>query len=207
MDAVSGTGWHVPPARTNGQSEHAGLYASDRDMFAFFVNDENPIEVGSAKLGRGFFCWNSETGSCTFGLMTFLYSYTCGNHIVWGAEEVRELKIIHRAKAVDRFRVEALPALNRFVENRIETEAIIESIHRVSQTKVGDDLEEVANWFKDKPFTGSEVTAAWRTGRDEGEDVSTLWGMVQGFTAHARGLSHTSARVDLDRRAGSLLRA
>ena len=54
QDAVAGTGWHVPPARSNGQS--AGLYASDRDMFAFFVNDENPIEVANARLGRGFFC-------------------------------------------------------------------------------------------------------------------------------------------------------
>ncbi|MDX9859243.1 MAG: hypothetical protein RBT76_15775 [candidate division Zixibacteria bacterium] len=81
QDAVAGTGWHVPPARTNGLSENAGLYASDRDMFVFFVNDENPIEVGNAKLGRGFFCWNSETGSCTFGLTTFLYNYVCGNHV------------------------------------------------------------------------------------------------------------------------------
>ena len=204
-DAVAGTGWHVPPARSNGQSENAGLYASDRDMFAFFVSDENPIEVGNARLGRGFFCWNSETGSCTFGLTTFLYNYVCGNHIVWGAEEVRELKIIHRAKALDRFRTEALPALNRFVENRIAADAITDCIGRASRLKVGDDLEQVVAWFKEKPFNGSEVTAAWRTGRDEGEDVTTLWGMVQGFTAHARSVPHANARVDLERRTGALL--
>ncbi len=205
QDAVAGTGWHVPPARSNGQSENAGLYASDRDMFAFFVNDENPIEVGNAKLGRGFFCWNSETGSCTFGLTTFLYNYVCGNHIVWGAEEVHELKIIHRSKALDRFRTNALPLLNHFVESRVATDAIVDGVHRASQLKVGDSLEQVSEWFKDKPFTGQEVTEAWQTGHEEGEDVSTLWGMVQGFTAYARGLSFTNARVDLEKRAGALL--
>ncbi len=205
QDAVAGTGWHVPPARSNGQSENAGLYASDRDMFAFFVNDENPIEVGNAKLGRGFFCWNSETGSCTFGLTTFLYNYVCGNHIVWGAEEVRELKIIHRSKALDRFRADALPLLNHFVESPVATDAIVDGVHRASRLNVGDDLEQVLGWFGDKPFTVQEVTEAWQTGRDEGEDVSTLWGMAQGFTARARSIVFANSRVDLERRAGALL--
>ena len=117
IGAVEGTGWHVPAARSSQGSESAGLYASDRDMFAFMVNDENPVEIGDAKPGRGFFCWNSETGAASFGLTTFLYNYVCGNHIVWGAEEVRELRIVHKAEAVSRFQKEAMPQLGRFVEN------------------------------------------------------------------------------------------
>jgi len=206
-DAVEGTGWRVPLAQSNGSSDNAGLYASDRDMFAFFVNDENPIEVGDAKLGRGFFCWNSETGSCTFGLTTFLYNYVCGNHIVWGAEQVQELKIVHRSRAIDRFRTEALPALDRFVENRVTTEAITRGVDQAARLKVGDDLGKVTEWFKEKPFTGSEIIAGWRTGRNEGDDVSTLWGMVQGLTAFARQLPHTDVRVNLERRAGTLLKS
>jgi hypothetical protein len=81
MHTVEGTGWRVPPAHPYHGSEHAGLYASDRDMFAFFVNKEHPIEIGNAKLGKGFFLWNSETGASSFGLTTFLYNYTCGNHV------------------------------------------------------------------------------------------------------------------------------
>jgi len=34
------------------ESENSGLYASDRDMFIFMVNDDNPVEVGNAKHGR-----------------------------------------------------------------------------------------------------------------------------------------------------------
>jgi hypothetical protein len=78
QEAVSGSGWHVPESKN---AEPAGLYASDRDMFAFMVSDEAPIEVGNAKLGRGFFIWNSEAGASTFGLTTFLYNYVCGNHV------------------------------------------------------------------------------------------------------------------------------
>jgi hypothetical protein len=42
------------------------LYASDRDVFLFLVDDLNPIEAGKLPDGspdpyfRGFYCWNSE---------------------------------------------------------------------------------------------------------------------------------------------------
>ena len=96
IEAVMGSGWHVPPARDNNESENAGIYASDRDMFAFLINDEHPIEIGNAKLGRGFFCWNSETGAGTFGLTTFLYNHMCDNQLVYGAQQVKDLRIIGR---------------------------------------------------------------------------------------------------------------
>src|SRR6266550_4933656 len=41
------------------------LYASDRDVFLFLVDDTNPIEAGRLADGspdlyfRGFYCWNS----------------------------------------------------------------------------------------------------------------------------------------------------
>ncbi len=45
------------------------LYASDRDVFLFLVDDLNPIEAGRLPDGspdfyfRGFYCWNSEVGA------------------------------------------------------------------------------------------------------------------------------------------------
>src|SRR4030095_3070116 len=42
------------------------LYASDRDVFLFLVDDLNPIEAGRLPDGsadlyfRGFFCWNLD---------------------------------------------------------------------------------------------------------------------------------------------------
>lgn len=203
QEAVAGTGWKLPPGHGN---EPTGLYASDRDMFAFLVNDESPVEVGNAKLSRGFFVWNSETGAATFGLTTFLYNHVCGNGVVWGAEDVYELKIVHRANALDRFHSDAIPALNRFVESRTVGNTIRQVVGNAMQLKVGDNLDDVLSTFSSKPFSKKEVTDAWNQGMAEGEDPTTLWGMVQSLTARARTYSHIDARVDLERRAGLLLR-
>jgi len=205
MDAVEGSSWHTPEAKSNNNSENSGLYASDRDVFAFMINNENPVEVGNAKLGRGFFCWNSETGASTFGLTTFLYNYVCGNHIVWGAEQVQELKIIHKSQALDRFRTYAIPALNRFVENRSLSDKIKYIAVWAMNRKIGETKEQVLEWFKNKPFTRTEVSKAWDTGIAEGEDVTNVWGMVQGLTAYARDMPYADKMVNLERRAGKLL--
>ena len=205
MEGVSGTGWHVPSASEQNDSGNSGLYASDRDMFVFMVNDEKPVEVGNARLGRGFFCWNSETGSATFGLTTFLFNYVCGNHIVWGAENVEELRIVHRTHAIDRLYKHALPILNRFVENRSESSRIESMVSSAMKRQVAPDLPALLKWSDTQPFTKREITQAWELGSSEGDDPRTAWGMVQGLTAYARSMTHTDARVNLERRAGALL--
>ena len=54
------------------------LYASDRDVFLFLVDDMNPIEAGTLPDGspdlffRGFYCWNSEVGAKTLGIAMLL---------------------------------------------------------------------------------------------------------------------------------------
>ena len=203
MNAVAGSSWKTPPSQS--KSDCNGLYASDRDMFAFMINDENSVEVGNARLGRGFFCWNSETGASTFGLTTFLYNFVCDNHIVWGAEQVQELKIVHKSQALERFQTYAMPSLNRFVENKSIDDKIKDSIGSAIKHKIGDNKDRVLEWFKNKPFTKTEVSKAWDTGLAEGEDVTNVWGMVQGLTAYARDMSYTDRRVNLERRAGKLL--
>jgi hypothetical protein len=202
QSATAETAWRTPPSSSDGAS---GLYASDRDMFVFLINDEQPIEVGNARLSRGFFCWNSETGSATFGLTTFLYNHVCGNGVVWGAEQVEELKIVHRNRALSRFYSEAVPVLNRFVENHSLDDRIKDMVARAMNQRAGSSLEEILALFKEQPFTRNEIASAWNTGQAEGEDTTTLWGMIQGFTAVARALPFADKRVNLERRAGALL--
>ncbi len=54
------------------------LYASDRDVFLFLVDDAHPIEAGRLPNGdpdlffRGFYAWNSEVGSKTLGIAFLL---------------------------------------------------------------------------------------------------------------------------------------
>ena len=52
-------------------------------------------------------------------------------------------------------------------------------------TRIGDNLNETINWFKNRLFTKTEITKAYETAISEGEDVSNLWGMIQGLTTSA----------------------
>ncbi len=86
--AGNGTGdtrWKVPGVldwssgvynpRVDVTKDTTTLYASDRDVFLFLVDDLNPIEAGTLPDGapdlyfRGFYCWNSEVGAKTLGIV------------------------------------------------------------------------------------------------------------------------------------------
>jgi hypothetical protein len=77
------------------------LYASDRDVFLFLVDDTNPIEAGRLPDGspdlyfRGFYCWNSEVGSKTLGIASFYLRGVCMNRNLWGVENFEEITIRH----------------------------------------------------------------------------------------------------------------
>jgi hypothetical protein len=96
--AGNGTGdtrWKVPGVldwSTRIYNPHADitkdtttLYASDRDVFLFLVDDLNPIEAGRLPDGspdlyfRGFYCWNSEVGARTLGIASFYLRAVCQN--------------------------------------------------------------------------------------------------------------------------------
>ncbi len=206
MEATDGSSWKTPAELSDEHSGRGtGLYASDRDMFAFMVNEEDAVDVDGAKLGRGFFCWNSETGSSTFGLMTFLYNYVCANHIVWGAEQVNEINIYHRSRAQWNFARDGISLLDRFVRNTAMSDDIRAMVKTTRSTQLGDDLEYVTKRLTNNRFTKSEVENAWDAAKAQDEDPKTVWGMVQGLTAAAQGISHIDKRVNLERRAGKLL--
>ena len=77
----------------------AGVYRGDRDSFIFLVNPERTVDDGGAGLMRGVFVQNSEVGKSSFRISTFLLENVCSNHIVWGASEFRELKLVHKGRA------------------------------------------------------------------------------------------------------------
>lgn len=99
------------------------LYASDRDVFIFLVDDLNPIEAGTLPSGepdlyfRGFYAWNSEVGSTTLGVATFYLRAVCMNRNLWGVENLQEIRIRHSKFAARRFAHEAAPALTHFADS------------------------------------------------------------------------------------------
>lgn len=96
------------------------LYAFDRDVFLFLVDDAHPIEAGRLPNGdpdlyfRGFYYWNSEVGSKTLGMASFYLRAVCMNRNIWGAEGFEEISIHHSKFASHRFAHQAAAALEQF---------------------------------------------------------------------------------------------
>lgn len=184
------------------------LYASDRDMFVFLADEEHRIDMPnrrdgkSGSLARGFFVWNSEVGSQTFGIATFLFDYVCCNRMVWGAQQFKEIKMRHTSGAPDRFLEQAMPAIRKYADS--ETNCITDALKLAQNHRIGD--EDKVTEFLMKRFTKSETKGIKDAHFiDEQRPIETLWDAATGITAFARGVKWTDERVDLERKAGAVL--
>lgn len=200
--------WKVPAASyaTGNPKRATTLYASDRDVFIFLVDDQHPIEVNGETLFRGFYTWNSEVGSAVFGLTTFLYRYVCDNRIIWGATDVQELRIRHTGGAPERFAYEGAKYLSRYAEE--SSRPVEESIRKAQEWELPADERKAGweKWLSDRGFNQAEAKNAVATARaEQGEDRS-LWDIINGITASARQVTHTDQRIKLESAAGKLMR-
>jgi len=211
MDANEDGRWHVPAASYQAKNPKRAttLYASDRDVFIFLVDEKNPISVqmdGAVRnLFRGFMVWNSEVGHHKFGFMTFLYDYICDNRMVWGAREVKEISIKHTKNAPDRFAREVRPMLRAYAEASVMD--VDSQLERAARKKVGSTDEEVMDWLRRHEFTKKEGEAILRTAKAEEGGARTVWELVNGGTALARAIPHNDDRVLLEKRVSGLLKA
>lgn len=209
-DGVTGR-FQIPNERGNPHNGHitpqnTTLYGSDRDMFIFLADEHNKVEIPNRRngetglLSRGFFMWNSEVGSKTFGVATFLYDDMCQNHIVWGAAEYKEIRIRHSSLAPERFLSEIQPALQTYANS--DTTAITSAVAAARAAKIDTDVTE----FLAQRF-GKARAAAINTAHmlEEGRPIETLWDAVTGATAAARGIAYMDERVEVERKAGDLL--
>jgi hypothetical protein len=211
MHANSDGRWHIPAAseRVKNPKRATTLYASDRDVFIFLVDEQNPVSIrvdGAIRnLFRGFMVWNSEVGHHRFGFMTFLYDYVCDNRMVWGAREVKEIQIRHTKNAPERFEREIRPALRAYAEaSVVDVEA---RLTRAAQMKVGTSDQEVLSWLQAHDFTKKEGEAIMRTAKAEEGGARTVWELVNGGTALARAVPWNDDRVTLEKRVSGLLKA
>lgn len=205
--------FHNPLAlsRSGGAPEPSGLYASDHDCFVFMVDGGSILEAGPrAELNRGFILWNSETGARTMGLMTFLFNKVCGNHIIWGASQVNKLLIRHSKGGPLRFDNEAMPTLQGYINAPVAPE--LDAIRKAqdfllprSLDGTGTDMDGLYSLVEPFKLTRPETREAVESAKREEGDCRSLWQLVQGFTAYARGFDFIDSRVDLETRAGRLL--
>lgn len=191
----------------------AGIYASDHDMFVFMINPERVVDNGSEKgLFRGFFVWNSEVGAQSFGVMSFLFDAVCGNHIVWGAQGVQELRIRHIGKADERAFAELSVELRKYSDSSAsDIEAQIQSAQKMV---LGVDKETVVDAVlgmaraKRIQVAQKTLVAAYDIATEHEDrygDPNTMWAMVSGLTEASQELGYADKRVEADRTAGKLL--
>ncbi len=221
--AGNGTGdtrWKVPGVldwstgvynpRVDVTQDTTTLYASDRDVFLFLVDDLNPIEAGRLPDGspdlyfRGFYCWNSEVGAKTLGMASFYLRAVCQNRNLWGVEDFEEITIRHSKNAASRFAHEAAPALTRFANS--SPMPFVNGIKAAREKIVARTDEDRSEFLRKRGFSKAETAKIIDTVlAEEGRKPESVFDFVQGITAVARDKTQQDARLDLEARAKKLL--
>jgi hypothetical protein len=221
--AGNGTGdtrWKVPGVLDWGSmtynpcvdvtSDTTTLYASDRDVFLFLVDDLNPIEAGRLPNGepdlyfRGFYCWNSEVGSKSLGIATFYLRAVCQNRNLWGVENFHEVNIRHSKFAANRFAHEAAPALAHFADS--SPRSFIHGISAARSAIVARRDEDRESFLRKEGFSKAETAKVIATVlAEEGHPPASVYDFVQGITALARSRPHQDGRLELEGKARKLI--
>lgn len=190
--------------------ESTTLFASDRDVFLFLVDDRNPIEIGKLPDGspdlvfRGFYAWNSEVGAKSFGLAAMYLRGVCQNRNLWGVEGYREFTFRHSSGAPARFMREAAAKLQQFADSG--TQKLLAGVAAAKATLVADDDEAAEDFVRKQGFSQTKAAEIVATVlQEEQHPARSIWDMVQGITAVARREGHQDARIDMERTAGKLL--
>ncbi|CDN57720.1 Hypothetical protein RG1141_PA08880 (plasmid) [Neorhizobium galegae bv. officinalis bv. officinalis str. HAMBI 1141] len=186
------------------------LYASDRDVFVFLVDDTHPIEAGRLRNGepdlyfRGFYAWNSEVGSKTLGIASFYLRAVCANRNIWGSENFEEITIRHSKFAADRFAHEAAPALTSFANS--SPASFVAGIKAARERSVARDDEDRQAFLRRRGFSKTETAKIIETVlSEEGRPPESIFDFVQGITALARGKTNQDTRLELEGKAKKLL--
>ena len=221
-DGVGDTRWKVPGVldwstgiynpMVDVTKDTTTLYASDRDVFLFLVDDRNPIEAGTLPDGspdlffRGFYCWNSEVGAKTLGIASFYLRAVCQNRNLWGVEDFQEITIRHSKYAANRFAHEAAPALANFADS--SPQPFIQGIRSARERIVAHSDEDRSDFLRKRGFSKAETAKIVDTVlAEEGRPPESVFDFVQGITAVARSKPQQDARLTMEARAKKLLEA
>lgn len=200
--------WEPAPAAFDGSR---GLYASDSDMFAFLVDNNRRIfeTAPGGGLSRGFFVWNSEVGKSSFGFMSFLYEYCCGNHRVWGASNIEEIRVRHVGNSNERAFSELAVELRKYSESSAADDEL--KIERARTYVLGKSKAELLDYVFNKRIPGlsrGQIDAGYDravTSEDLYGNPLSVWGFTGGLTEVARDLPHADSRVSLEQAAGRVM--
>lgn len=191
--------------------ETTTLFASDRDVFIFLVDDTHPLEIGKLPNGdpdlvyRGFYVWNSEVGARSAGIATMYMRGVCQNRILWGVEGFNEITLRHSKHAPGRFMQQAYPTLRDFANGG--TTRLIEGVREAKGLIVARNEDERIDFLTKRADMTKTAAAKVIEAviQEEGSAPESVWDFVQGITAVARRSEHQDTRITMERSAGKLL--
>ena len=201
-------GWTpAMPTFNTSADDKPPLYASDHDMFAFIIHKDRVIkEQGNPEgLLRGLIASNSEVGAGKLRLLRFLYRAMCGNHIIWGAEEVVELSAVHVGNVRGKFSAWQLEIGKYLDETAGSDEARIAAAQtkRIAATK--DELLDLLFGKKAIGLSRRALEAGYDAVAEGDGDPLTTWGIAQGLTRSSQLTPYADERMKIDRAAGRVL--
>ena len=196
--------WQPAPAGFDGSR---GLYASDKDMFAFLVDNDRRIfeTLPGGGFSRGFFVWNSEVGDAAFNIMTFLYQYICGNHMVWGASGVTHVRIPHIGNADERAFGKIAVELRKYHDASAEDEeAKISAMIRKEIAGTKDEILDALFGLNVTRKVAARAVEIAEQSEDRYGNPRSVFAIVSGITEQARDKANADERVALEVQAGKV---
>jgi hypothetical protein len=219
LEEFQARGWDCPTpfkgsnlSQSSTEDRAKTIYAGDRDMFAFLVNEDKRItEPGSTEgLARGFFVETSEVGGRAIKFTSFLYRYVCSNHMVWGADGVTTLRFKSDQSPLVQL-TQALEAVHKLAESSAVNDE--KAIKVAMEWKLGVNKEAVIEEVTEKlrlNVSRRILSNAYDIGAlHESEDGNprTLWGLANAITRYSQAAETGQARTTIDAQAGILLAA
>jgi hypothetical protein len=188
-------------------NQNTTIYGSDRDMFVFLADEEHRIDMQGRRnnepgsLARGFFIWNSEVGSTSFGVAMFLFDYVCMNRIVWGVKQFSEVRLRHTVSAPEKWLDQVEPMLIEYANS--SAAPVEETIRNAQQKKLDSDLDD---FLKNRKFNKSQISGIKAAHEaEEGRPIETIWDATVGITAYAKSIKWQDERVAVERMGGKVL--
>jgi hypothetical protein len=206
--------------------EATTLYAGDRDMFIFLVDDRNPIDLGVTRNGQqdvvfpGFIVGNSTVGYKPIWMMTFYFRGVCMNRCIWGAEGVKEFSHKHltnvRQNALygDKQSNDPMKQLGftdrlkelekRQQQGRDKTARSIQGAMQVEEFNDDEARHVALRKVEIASTTARKIVSNFE--EVESHPILTRWDMHNAITAEARTVTYQNERTKLEKTATRFLR-
>lgn len=183
------------------------LYASDHDMFAFVMSADRAIRDPMGNMMyRGIFVSNSEVGDRKLSLTQFYFNEMCANHIVWGADGVIEVALVHRGTIRNRWQNAQLSVRRMLDKSAYADETKLQEVARMQIAGTRDEVLDTLFGKRSLMLSRKTLAAGYDANIPEKDgDPRSPWGMAQGLTRYSQTLGYTDERTAIDKAAGKLL--